>query len=137
MTWQFGAAVDKKKLVTTKLNIKSLELFVHIFQFVLASPRSNTTICFWLVNTSRPPLKNSTSPLKLAAWASLLNRYPGRLNIHSSLIFPIDAELEYIRSQDIFILSKNLVSVLDYPIIIDKKLSDHLILKWAIKVPDT
>lgn len=107
----------------------SLDQVLHAFQFVPALPRPNTTIYFRVANASRPPLKISPSPFKSSAWASLLSRYPGPIP-------RFGADLRYKVSRDVFILSKNLASALDDLGVIDRKLSEDLILKQVLEVPD-
>ncbi len=98
---------------------------MHAYLCLPVPPRPNTIIKFRLADASKPSLTNSLSPLKPRAWADLLARYPGSLQIHLPMVLRFGAKLEY-KGPDAFILSDNLASALEDPTIIEKKLHEDL-----------
>ncbi len=102
----------------------SLRKFMKVFPCLPASPRSNTSTRFRLVDASQPPLKNSPSLLKAAALAELLSKYAGPIQVHLPMIIRFGVELSYEGPTDTFILSENLASALEDTEIIDNKLRD-------------
>lgn len=114
---------------------KSLQQFINSFPCLPALPKPNTTTTrFRFTDTSQPPLKELSSPLKPTAWANLLQAYSGPLQVHLPMILRFKVELGYQGLQDTFILSKNLASALENPTIIDNKLAENLALRQVIRV---
>ena len=81
---------------------------MNAFPCLSAPPRSNTPTRFRLVDGSQLPLQNSLSPLKAAAWAELLSKYLGPIQVHLPMIIRFGVELGYEGPTDAFILSENL-----------------------------
>ncbi len=112
----------------------SLQKFMKAFPYLPAPPRPNTSTRFRLVGASHPTLKSSLSPLKAAAWAELLSKYPSPIQVHLPMIIRFGVELSYEGPTDAFILSENLASALEDTEIIDNKLRDDLALQRVVKV---
>ncbi len=112
----------------------SLQKFMKSFLCLLAPPRPNTSTRFRLVDASQLPLKNSPSPLKAAALAELLFKYPGPIQVHLPMIIRFGVELGYEGPTDAFILSENLASTLEDTEIIDNKLRNDLALQRVVEV---
>ncbi len=106
-------------------NRNDLHRFMRAYPCPPAPPRANTIIKFRLADASKPPLTNSPSPLKPKAWADLLARYPGSLQIHLPMVLRFGEELGY-EGLDAFILSDNLASTLEDLTIIEEKLQENL-----------
>ena len=113
------------------VEVASLASRNYLYQFIRAYPclptplRLNTIIKFRLADASKPPKTNSPSIMKPKAWIDLLARYSGSLRIYHPMVLRFWAELGY-EGPDAFILSDNLASVLEDPIIIKKKLQEEL-----------
>ena len=130
-SWRLGAEDTgaMKELVdvvevASLANKNSLHQFICAFLCLSAPPWPNTAIRFRLADASKPPLTNSSSPWKPSAWADLLLKYPGALRTELGYEGPLDA----------FILSDNLTSALKDPPIIDKKLTEDLVLGRVVEV---
>ncbi len=104
------------------------------FPCLPAPPRPNTSTRFCLVDASQPPLKNFPSPPNAAAWAELLSKYPGPIQVHLPMIIRFGVELGYEGPTNAFILSENLTSALEDTEIIDNKLRDDLALQRVVEV---
>ncbi len=111
--------------VASLANRNDLYQFIHAYPCLSALSRPNTFIKFRLVDTSKPLLTNSPSPLKPGAWADLLVRYPGSQRICLQMVLRFGVELGY-EGPKAFILSDNLTSALEDPTIIEKKLQEDL-----------
>lgn len=125
--------MDPKEIAVVSSN-KSLQSFIHQFPCLPAPSRPNTSPNFNVVDASRPVLRDSPSPFHPSAWVELLRQYPGPLGIHLSMILRFGAEVGYQGPQDAFILSKNLTSSREDPLIIDTKLEDDLRMHRVIPV---
>ncbi len=112
----------------------SLQKFMKAFLCLPAPPRPNTSTRFRLVDASQPPLKNSLSPMKAAALAELLSKYPGPIQVHLPMIIRFGMELGYEGPTDAFILSEDLASALKGTEIIDNKLRNDLALQRVVEV---
>ena len=67
---------------------------------------------FTIVNTSKPPLQSSLSPLRPKAWLRFLTKYPSTLNTLLVDILTYGAQIGY-KGPNQLLLSKNLTSADD------------------------